>query len=145
MLPNDGYFYKGLTMTLTETIEKAVEVVGSQRALARLIGEREQHISDFKKGRPCSYQKHAEIAAVAGLEEEARRILLKGMANSLREDIPHEAQAKAGLLAMLKAFPNDRYENEQIKRLLLRALRLFRNVFTQYRVDTCPHLPAPLI
>lgn len=99
-------------MTLTETIDKAVEKLGSQRALARLLGEREQHISNFKNGRPCSYQKHAEIAAAAGLEDEARRILLKGMADSLRDDVPHEAQAKAGLLAMLKAFPNDSYENQ---------------------------------
>lgn len=102
-------------MTLTETIEKAVAVVGSQRALARLIGEREQHISDFKKGRPCSYQKHAEIAAAAGMEEEARRILIQGMADSLRDDIEHEAQAKAGLLAMLKAFPTNSYENQNQK------------------------------
>lgn len=91
-------------MNVQETIEKAVKVVGSQRELARLIGEREQHISDFKRGRPCSYQKHAQIAAVAGMEEEARRILLQGMADELRDDVPHEAEAKKGLLAMLKAF-----------------------------------------
>lgn len=92
-------------MKLQETIKKAVEVVGSQRELARLIGEREQHISDFKRGRPCSYQKHAQIAAVAGMNEEATRILLEGMAESLRDDVEHEAKAKAGLKAMLAAFP----------------------------------------
>ena len=92
-------------MQLQETIKKAVAVVGSQRELARLIGEREQHISDFKRGRPCSYQKHAQIAAVAGLHEEATRILLEGMAESLRDDVEHEAKAKAGIAAMLAAFP----------------------------------------
>ena len=92
-------------MEISKTIEKAVAVVGSQRELARLIGEREQHISDFKRGRPCSYQKHAQIAAVAGLEEEAKRILLQGMADQLNSDLPHEAEAKNALLAILKAFP----------------------------------------
>lgn len=92
-------------MQLQETIKKAVAVVGSQRELARLIGEREQHISDFKRGRPCSYQKHAQIAAVAGLHEDATRILLEGMAESLRDDVEHEAKAKAGIAAMLAAFP----------------------------------------
>lgn len=92
-------------MKISETIDKTVAVVGSQRELARLIGEREQHISDFKRGRPCSYQKHAQIAAVAGMQEEARRILLQGMADQLNESIPHEAEAKNGLLAILKAFP----------------------------------------
>lgn len=92
-------------MQLKETIEKAVKVVGSQRELARLIGEREQHISDFKRGRPCSYQKHAEIAAVAGMKEEAIRILMEGMAASLNDKLEHEAHAKAGILAMLAAFP----------------------------------------
>lgn len=92
-------------MDIKETIEKAVLVVGSQREVARLIGEREQHISDFKRGRPCSYQKHAQIAAIAGMEEEAKRIILQGMADQLSDEIPHEAEAKKGLLAILKAFP----------------------------------------
>lgn len=92
-------------MNISETIEKAVAVVGSQRELAKLIGMREQHISDFKRGRPCSYQKHAEIAAAAGMHEEARRIIVQGIADTLRDEIPHEAEAKKGFLAMLKALP----------------------------------------
>ena len=121
-------------MQLQETIKRAVEVVGSQRELARLIGEREQHISDFKRGRPCSYQKHAEIAAVAGMHEEARHILIAGMAESLRDDVEHEAQAKAGLLAILQAFPlkqtTTRTSDEsQQKQALLKI-----KVLTQYRV-----------
>ena len=102
-------------MDLTQTINTAVKIVGSQRRLAELLAIPESHISAFKKGRPCSYQKHAEIAAAAGMEEEARRILIQGMADSLREDLEHEAQAKAGLIAMLKAFPISSYENQNQK------------------------------
>lgn len=92
-------------MSIAETIAKAAKTVGSQKALAELLGMPESHLSGFKKGRPCSYQKHAEIAAVAGMHEEARHILIAGMAESLRDDVEHEAQAKAGLLAMLRAYP----------------------------------------
>jgi DNA-binding transcriptional regulator YdaS (Cro superfamily) len=92
-------------MSISDTIEAATKAVGSQKALAALLGIPESHISGFKKGRPCSYQKHAQIAAAAGLEEEARRILIEGIADQLDEKIPHEAEAKAGFLAMLKAFP----------------------------------------
>ena len=49
------------------------------------------------------------------MEEEARRILIQGMADSLRDDLEHEAQAKAGLIAMLKAFPTSSYENQNQK------------------------------
>lgn len=70
-----------------------------------MLGIPETHISGFKKGRPCSYQKHAQIAAVAGLDELATHILLRGIADSLSDDYPHEAQIKAALMAMLNAFP----------------------------------------
>lgn len=103
-------------MTLVETIERAVSVAGSQRELARLLGEREQHISDFKRGRrPCSYQKHAQIAAVAGMEEEAIRILLQGIADSLNDSYSHEAQAKAALTAMLNAFPESSFSGPSLE------------------------------
>jgi transcriptional regulator with XRE-family HTH domain len=95
-------------MNVSDTIEKAIANGMSQRELARLTGESEQHISGFKKGtRPCSYQRHAQIAAAAGLQERATRILLEGMAESLDDNSPHEKQAKAGLLAMLQAFPEE--------------------------------------
>ncbi|MGJ7465289.1 hypothetical protein [Comamonas testosteroni] len=102
-------------MDLSETIDEAVKRVGSQRKLASMLNMSEQNLSGFKRGRPCSYQKHAEIAAAAGMEEEARHILIQGMADSLRDDLEHEAQAKAGLLAMLKAFPISSYENQNQK------------------------------
>lgn len=92
-------------MSISDTIEAATKAVGSQKELAALLGIPETHLSGFKKGRPCSYQKHAQIAAAAGMEEEARRILLQGMADQLSDSIPHEAEAKNGLLAILKAFP----------------------------------------
>lgn len=92
-------------MFIKDTIAAAAKAVGSQRELAKLLGIPETHISGFKKGRAISYQKHAQIAAVAGLHEEATRILLEGMAESLRDDVEHEAKAKAGIAAMLAAFP----------------------------------------
>lgn len=98
-------------MNAAEVIEKAVEVLGSQRTLAKAVGIREQHISDFKRGRAISPQKLAEIAAAAGMHEEARRIILQGFADTLRDDIPHEAEAKAGFLAMLKAFPKSLFND----------------------------------
>ena len=98
-------------MNVAATIEKAVQRVGSQRKLAELLNIPEQNLSNLKKGRACSFQKHAEIAAVAGFEDDARRILIQGMAESLRDDVEHEAHAKAGLLAMLKAFPRETDES----------------------------------
>lgn len=93
------------THEVKTTIEKAAKKIGSQRALARLLGEQDSTISAFKKGRPISYQKHAQIAATAGLDDLALRILIEGMAETLSDDLAHEAQAKAGLKAMLAAFP----------------------------------------
>lgn len=92
-------------MNVAKTITEAAKVFGSQKALAEALGEKESSLSAFKKGRPISYQKHAQIAAVAGMQEEATRIILEGMAESLRDDVEHEAKAKAGLAAMLAAFP----------------------------------------
>lgn len=94
-------------MQIADTIAAATKAVGSQKALAEILGIPESHLSGFKNGRPCSFQKHAQIAAAAGMEEEARRILLQGMADQLSEEIPHEAEAKKGLLAILKAFPRE--------------------------------------
>lgn len=95
-------------MDIKETIERAVAVVGSQKALAELIGEAPAHISGFKNGRPCGYQKHARIAAIAGLEDRAIRILIEGIANSLDEKVAHEGKAKLALLAVLNAFPEEK-------------------------------------
>lgn len=92
-------------MNIADTIERAAKIAGSQRALAHLLGEKESSLSAFKSGRPCSYQKHAQIAAAVGMHEEAVRILMEGMASTLSDDLEHEADAKAGIMAMLNAFP----------------------------------------
>ena len=98
-------------MGIKETIEIAAKNVGSQRKLAELLEMPEQTLSNLKKGRPHSYQLHAQIAAAGGMEEEARRILIEGIADQLDEKIPHEAEAKAGFLAMLKAFPKSLFND----------------------------------
>lgn len=98
-------------MGIKETIEKAARNAGSQRKLAELLGMHEQTLSNLKKGRPHSYQLHAQIAAAGGMAEEARRILIEGIAEQLDEKIPHEAEAKAGFLAMLKAFPKSLFSD----------------------------------
>ena len=91
-------------MSLTELIQKAVEVTGSQKALADMIGETNSHLSAFKKGtRTCSMKKRALIASIAG--ENVTRALIEGAIDGLSEDVQHEAEAKQGLLAILAAFP----------------------------------------
>jgi hypothetical protein len=90
-------------MSLANSIAKAVQVVGTQKALAELIGETSAHISDFKRGRPCGYKKHAQIAAIAG--EDPLRILIQGFAESLDDAVPHEKGAKDMMLAILAALP----------------------------------------
>lgn len=109
-------------MDVSETIEKAAEKVGSQRKLSELLGLPEQHLSGFKKGRPISYQRHAQIAAVAGMREQAVRILIEGMASGLSDDVEHEAlikgaldQVEKGVLAVLGSMPIDHESEEEMK------------------------------
>ena len=91
-------------MSLAELIQKAVDVVGTQKALADMIGETSSHISAFKKGtRPCSLKKRAQIAEIAGVD--ITRALLEGAMEGLSDDIAREATAKKGILAILNAFP----------------------------------------
>lgn len=109
-------------MSIAETIEAATRAVGSQKALAQLLGIPETHLSGFKKGRPCSYQKHAQIAAAAGMREEAVRILIEGMASGLSDDVEHEAlikgaldQVETGVLAILGSMPIDHESEDEMK------------------------------
>lgn len=109
-------------MSIAETIEAATRAVGSQKALAQMLGIPETHLSGFKKGRPCSYQKHAQIAAAAGMREEAVRILIEGMASGLSDDVEHEAlikgaldQVEKGVLAVLGSMPIDHESEEEMK------------------------------
>ncbi len=87
-----------------------------------MLGIPETHLSGFKKGRPCSYQKHAQIAAAAGMREEAVRILIEGMASGLSDDVEHEAlikgaldQVEKGVLAVLESMPIDHESEEEMK------------------------------
>lgn len=97
-------------MSLKELIRKATYNAGSQKALAEMIGVSAQNLSGFKRDRPCGYKKRAQIAAIAG--EDPVRILIEGFADELDEAIPHEAAARAGLKAMLDAFPEQKTKNK---------------------------------
>lgn len=99
-------------MSLKETIEKASEIAGSQRNLAEQLGVSEQNLSGYKRGRPCGLRMRAKIAAIAG--EDATRLLLEGMVEELDESVPHEAAAKAGIQAMLTAFPPETDEPREV-------------------------------
>lgn len=92
-------------MQLEKTIDKAIEVVGSQKALAEMIGVAPQHLSNFKNGtRYCGYKKQAQIAAIAG--EDPTRVILEAMAADLDENDEIQKGAKEMIQAMLDAFPN---------------------------------------
>ncbi len=99
-------------MSLNDTIAKAAANAGSQKALAEMIGVSPQNLSDYKRGRPCGYRKRAQIAAIAG--ESPLRALLEGISEEMRDDIPHEAEAKAAFRAMLDAFPPETDEDPEV-------------------------------
>lgn len=93
-------------MSLKFAIEKAAKTVGSQRALAAMLDETEQHISNMKQGsRPCSIEKRIKIAQIAGLD--TTRAVLEGLIEKL--DMKDEIQKGAAVMlqAMLDAFPED--------------------------------------
>jgi transcriptional regulator with XRE-family HTH domain len=91
-------------MSLNLTIEKAIRVAGNQEKLAAMIGVTQSNISGFKRGtRACGFKKRAQLAAIAG--ENAARTIIEGLAETLDENVPYEAEAKRSLLAMLAAFP----------------------------------------
>lgn len=92
-------------MSLNELIRKAAYNAGSQKALAEQLGVHPQHVSGFKKNRPCGYRTHAHIAAIAG--EDPAPILIEGFYNELNESIPHEAAFRATLKWML-TFPAEK-------------------------------------
>lgn len=91
-------------MSLKLTIEKASAIAGSQTKLAELIGEHPANVSGFKRGtRYCGYKKRAAIAAIAG--ENVARAMIEAIAEDLDDQVPHEAEAKAAFMAILRAFP----------------------------------------
>lgn len=93
-------------MPLKFAIEQASRVVGSQRALAALVNETEQHLSNMKTGtRPCSIEKRVQIAELAGLD--TTRAVIEGLITKLDLDDPTQAGAANMLQAMLDAFPEE--------------------------------------
>lgn len=107
-------------MSLKDSIDRAAKAAGSQKALADLMGIKAQSVSGFKTGVPCGAKKRAQIAAIAG--EEAAHLIIEGVIEGLSENIPHEAEARKGLIAMLNTFPapetkltNKRHESQNTK------------------------------
>lgn len=107
-------------MPFKSTIEKASEVAGSQRALAALLGETEQHISSFKTGaRVCGLKKRLQIAEIAGADR--LRTIFEYFEDSLDASDQYEAQAKSTIRAMLDAFPPETDEVHAQKEKPLKA------------------------
>lgn len=91
-------------MPLNISIEKAARVAGSQRALAELLGAREQHVSNWKKGtRPCPIATRMRIAEIAG--DDPQRAIIEGLIDQLDKDNQRQAGAASMLQSMLDAFP----------------------------------------
>lgn len=65
--------------TVAETLKLAKEAGVTQVAIAQALAIPETHLSGFKNGRPCSIEKHAQIAYAAGLTTRARLILLESV------------------------------------------------------------------
>lgn len=93
-------------MTLNLTIEKAANIAGSQRALAELLGAKEQHVSNWKKGiRPCPIATRMRIAEIAG--EDPQRAIIEGLIAQLNPNVELQAGAARMMQSMLDGFPPD--------------------------------------
>lgn len=93
-------------MTLIFTIEKAAAIAGTQAKLAEMLGERQQHVSNWKAGtRTCTIEKRIKLAQIAGLDP--KRAAVEGLIDQLDETDKVQQDAKAMLQSMLDAFPPD--------------------------------------
>ena len=93
-------------MPLNISIEKASQIVGSQRALAELLGERETHLSNMKHGtRACTIEKRIRIAQIAGHDPYAA--IIEGLIAQLDQSDEIQAGAAKMMQAMLDAFTNE--------------------------------------
>lgn len=91
-------------MTLIFTIEKAAAIAGTQAKLAEMLGERQQHVSNWKAGtRTCTIEKRIKLAQIAGLDP--KRAAVEGLIDQLDETDKVQQDAKAMLQSMLDAFP----------------------------------------
>lgn len=93
-------------MTLIFTIEKAAAIAGTQAKLAEMLGERQQHVSNWKAGtRTCTIEKRIKLAQIAGLDP--KRAAVEGLIDQLDETDKVQQEAKTMLQSMLDAFPPD--------------------------------------
>lgn len=91
-------------MSLTFSIDKAAEIVGSQRKLAAELGIQQAHLSEMKFGRrPCPLGMRAKIAHIAG--HDTTRAVFEGLAAKLDAADEYEGKALDMLQAMIDAFP----------------------------------------
>ncbi|APW37524.1 hypothetical protein RD110_10265 [Rhodoferax koreense] len=90
-------------MSLKLTIEKAVEVVGSQAELARMLDVAPQHISNYKTGKKiCGLERRIQIAKIAG--EDPRRAIVDYLADQLDESDDYKAEVKQQVIAIYESF-----------------------------------------
>ncbi|MDH4464474.1 MAG: helix-turn-helix transcriptional regulator [Acidovorax sp.] len=98
-------------MALNLAIEKAASIEGSQRALAKRLGIRENYLSDMKHGlKPCTVANRVKIAQIAGVDP--KRAAVEGLIDQLDDNDEIQKGAKAMLQSMLDAFPKERNESK---------------------------------
>lgn len=93
--------------TVAETLALAKKAGISQTAIAKALGVPDSHLSGFKNGRPCSVEKHAQIAYAAGLVTRARLILLESVLEASRKSMPDDEELRTQLEAIINGLPED--------------------------------------
>ena len=98
-------------MALYLAIEKAASIEGSQRALAKRLGIRENYLSDMKHGlKPCTVANRVKIAQIAGVDP--KRAAVEGLIDQLDDSDEIQKGAKTMLQSMLAAFPERTDESQ---------------------------------
>ena len=94
-------------LTLETLIERAAEVVGSQRKLAAVLEIYPSNLVEMKQGkRPCNWWIRGKMRAILG--EDPARAFVAAMKEDLEaSENEDEKKAADGLKAMLAAFPDD--------------------------------------
>lgn len=94
-------------LTLETLIERAAEVVGSQRKLAAVLEIYPSNLVEMKQGkRPCNWRIRGKMRAILG--EDPARAFVAAMKEDLEaSENEDEKKAADGLKAMLAAFPDD--------------------------------------
>ena len=94
-------------LTLETLIERAAEVVGSQRKLAAVLEIYPSNLVEMKQGkRPCNWRIRGKMRAILG--EDPARAFVAAMKEDLEaSENEDEKKAADGLKSMLAAFPDD--------------------------------------